>query len=151
MGGQPFGRRYYWKSDEAAQIDDDIVEELLKAAEAITSPFSAILCMHLDGAPARVPLEATAVGIRQARYGMVFQGAWTEPTEDERHIAWARDYFAAVQPHARDRVYLNFLGDEGPDRVRQAYGAATYDRLARLKRTYDPTNVFRSNQNISPG
>ena len=55
-----------------------------------------------------------------------------------------------MQPHARDRVYVNFLGDEGPDRVRLAYGAAKYDRLVELKRAYDPTNFFRLNQNIEP-
>jgi hypothetical protein len=56
-----------------------------------------------------------------------------------------------MQPHARNRVYVNFLGDEGPDRVRQAYGAVPYDRLVRLKRVHDPTNFFRLNQNIQPG
>jgi hypothetical protein len=77
---------------------------------------------------------------------------WTpEDPDAERHIRWARDYFAALQPHARDRVYLNFLGDEGADRVRQAYGTATYDRLAELRAKHDPHTVFRVNQNIRPG
>ena len=75
---------------------------------------------------------------------------WTEDdVEGERHVAWAREFFSAVQPHADGRVYLNFLGDEGADRVRQAYGAWQYERLAASKRTYDPTNFFRMNQNIS--
>jgi FAD/FMN-containing dehydrogenase len=65
-------------------------------------------------------------------------------------VAWARDYFSALQRHAGGRVYLNFLGDEGRDRVRQAYGERQYERLAALKRTYDPTNFFRLNQNIEP-
>lgn len=150
-GGQPFGRRYYWKSDEAAQIDDDIVGELLKAAEAITSPFSAILCMHLDGAPARVPLEATAVGIRQARYGMVFQGAWTEPTEDERHIAWARSAVTAVRPFSSGATYVNFItADEGAARVRGAYAGETFTRLSQIKAAYDPHNLLGGPLNIPP-
>jgi hypothetical protein len=68
----------------------------------------------------------------------------------DRHIAWARDFFDAMQPHARDRVYVNFLGDEGADRVRQAYGTEKYDRLVELKSNFDPTNFFRLNQNIPP-
>ncbi len=68
----------------------------------------------------------------------------------ERHVAWARDFFSAMQPHAGGRVYLNFLGDEGAERVRQAYGDRQYERLVELKRAYDPTNFFRLNQNIEP-
>jgi hypothetical protein len=76
---------------------------------------------------------------------------WTpDDVEGERHVGWAREFFSAMQPHAGDRVYVNFLGDEGVDRVRQAYGAGHYERLARLKQTYDPTNFFRMNQNIPP-
>jgi FAD/FMN-containing dehydrogenase len=76
---------------------------------------------------------------------------WTEDdAEGERHVAWARDFFSAMQPHARPRVYVNFLGDEGAERVRQAYGDRQYERLVELKRAYDPTNLFRVNQNIKP-
>ena len=83
---------------------------------------------------------------------MAINAVWTDDDpEPERHIAWARDFFDAMQPHAGGRVYVNFLGDEGRDRVRAAYGERTYERLARLKRAYDPTNFFRLNQNILPG
>ena len=67
-----------------------------------------------------------------------------------RFELWARDFFEAIEAHAHRRVYVNFLGDEGRDRVRAAYGAEAYRRLVELKRTYDPTNVFRLNQNIEP-
>jgi FAD/FMN-containing dehydrogenase len=76
---------------------------------------------------------------------------WTEDDpEPERHVGWARDFFSALQPHARGRVYVNFLGDEGAERVRRAYGDRTYERLVELKRAYDPTNFFRLNQNVAP-
>lgn len=74
-GGQPFGRRYYWKSNEAAEISDDLARVLERRGAEITSPFSAILVMHMGCAPARVPAEDTAVGIRAARYAVVFQSA----------------------------------------------------------------------------
>lgn len=150
-GGQPFGRRYYWKSDDAPQIGDDFAEELLKAAEAITSPLSAILCMHLDGAPARVPLEATAVGIRRARFGMVFQSAWTEPAEDEHHIAWARNAVAAIRPFSSGSTYVNFItADEGLTRVPGAYAGETFTRLRQIKAAYDPYNLLGGPLNIPP-
>jgi hypothetical protein len=76
---------------------------------------------------------------------------WTEDDPvGERHVAWARDFFSALQPHAGRRVYLNFLGDGGAERVGQAYGDRQYERLVELKRAYDPTNFFRLNQNIEP-
>jgi FAD/FMN-containing dehydrogenase len=105
----------------------------------------------LGGALARVAEDATAFGQRDAAHNVVVNAVWTEDDPDARgHIAWARDSFDAMQPHARDRVYVNFLGEEGPDRVRQAYGTEKYDRLVALKREYDPTNFFRLNQNIPP-
>lgn len=82
---------------------------------------------------------------------MNINAVWTpEDREAERHTGWARDFFDAMQPHARGRVYVNFLGDEGQDRVRAAYGDESYERLVALKRAYDPTNFFRLNQNIDP-
>jgi hypothetical protein len=74
---------------------------------------------------------------------------WENPEDSGRNIAWTRSLFDAMQPHLQDAVYVNNLGAEGPDRVRSAYGP-NYGRLAEVKRAYDPTNVFRLNQNITP-
>jgi FAD/FMN-containing dehydrogenase len=150
-GGQPFGRRYYWKSDDASEIGGGLATELCNAAEAITSPFSAILCMHMGGAPARIPLGDTAVGIRGAQYGLVFQGAWTDPAEDAQHIAWARNSVAAVRPFTSGSTYVNFItADEGPARVPGAYADETFRRLRQIKTTYDPQNLFGGTLNIPP-
>lgn len=150
-GGQPFGRRYYWKSGDTAEISNAIADKLIKAATDIASPFSAILCMHLGGAPARVSPDATAVGIRSAQYGLVFQGAWTDPSEDAGHIAWARGALDAMQAFTSGGSYINFITEDGgAEQVRAAYLEWIYARLQQAKRTYDPSNTMRSALNISP-
>ena len=96
--------------------------------------------------------DATAFSQRDAAHNVVINAVWTEDDpERDRHIAWARDFFDALQPHARDRVYVNFLGDEGPTASDRPTATEKYDRLVELKRAYDPTNFFRLNQNIQPG
>ena len=92
--------------------------------------------------------ESAFVG-RQAHHAFDINAVWTDPTEDERQVQWARDFWTEVQPYSAGSVYVNFLGDEGEDRVRAAYGAK-YDKLVVLKTKYDPTNFFRMNQNIKP-
>jgi FAD/FMN-containing dehydrogenase len=150
-GGQPFGRRYYWKSDETTEIGGGLAEELCRAAEAIRSPFSALLCMQMGGAPARIPIGDTAVGIREAQYGLVFQSAWTDPAEDNQHIAWARNSLAAVRPFTSGSTYVNFItADEGPARVPGAYADETFRRLRQIKSTFDPQNMFGGALNIPP-
>ena len=148
----PHGWHRYWKSVELPPLTDDAIDTLIDQTSRITSPRSYTIILQLGGALGRVPEDATAFSQRDATHNLVINAVWTEDDpEGDRHAAWARDFFDALQPHARDRVYVNFLGDEGPDRVRQAYGAAKYDRLVELKRAYDPTNFFRLNQNIQPG
>jgi FAD/FMN-containing dehydrogenase len=148
----PHGWHRSWKSVELPSLTDDAIDTLVKHAAVQTSPKSYCIVFQLGGALSRVGRDETAFTQRDAAYNVNINAVWTpEDPDAERHIRWARDFFAAMQPHARDRVYLNFLGDEGPDRVREAYGAATYDRLARLKATHDPDNFFRVNQNIRPG
>jgi FAD/FMN-containing dehydrogenase len=150
-GGQPFGRRYYWKSDEAGEVSDGLMAALADGGARIASPFSAILTMHMGGAPARVAPEATAVGIRAARYGIVVQAAWEDAAEDKMHVGWARDSFNALKPFSSGAAYVNFLtAEEGEARLRAAYGSALYERLRRIKTTYDPENLFRGNLNIPP-
>jgi hypothetical protein len=117
----------------------------------IVSPFSAILVMHMGGAPARIAPEATAVGIRGAQYGVVIQGAWEDPAEDKGHIGWARDGFAALKPFLSGSTYVNFLtAEESEAHVRAAYGDALYSRLRLIKTAYDPENLLRGNLNIPP-
>jgi FAD/FMN-containing dehydrogenase len=147
----PHGWHYYWKSVELPPLTDDAVETLVEHASALTSPKSYCIVFQLGGALGRVAEGQTAFSQRGAAHHVNICAVWTEDDpEAERHVAWARDFFSAMQPHAGERVYLNFLGDEGADRVRQAYGERQYDRLAALKRAYDPTNFFRLNQNIEP-
>jgi FAD/FMN-containing dehydrogenase len=147
----PHGWHRYWKSVELPPLTDGAIETLVEHASAQTSPKSYCIVFQLGGALARVGEDETAFSQRHAAHNVNINAVWTEEDPDaERHISWARDFFDALQPHAGDHVYVNFLGDEGADRVRQAYGADTYKRLVELKRAYDPTNFLRRNQNIAP-
>jgi len=147
----PHGWHRYWKSVELPPLTDDAIDALVEQASAQTSPRSYCVVFQLGGALARVGEDEMAFSQRDAAHNVNINAVWTEEDPDaERHVAWARDYFDAMQPHASGRVYLNFLGEEGANRVRQAYGARTYERLVELKRAYDPTNFFRLNQNIEP-
>jgi hypothetical protein len=148
----PHGWHRYWKSVELPPLTDNAIDTLIDHTSRITSPRSYTIIFQLGGALARVAEDATAFSQRDAAHNVNINAVWTEDDPDaHRHIAWARDFFDAMQPHARDRVYVNFLGDEGQDRVRAAYGERNYERLARLKRVHDQTNFFRLNQNIQPG
>jgi FAD/FMN-containing dehydrogenase len=148
----PHGWHYYWKSAEVPPLTDEAIDTLVEHASALTSPKSYCIVFQLGGAIGRVGPEETAYSQRDAAHNVNINAVWTQDDpEPERHIAWAREFFEALQPHTSGRVYVNFLGDEGRDRVRAAYGDRNYERLARLKRIYDPTNLFRLNQNIHPG
>ena len=147
----PHGWHRYWKAVEVPPLTDDAIDTLVEHSSAPTSPKSYTIVFQLGGALARVGEDETAFGQRDAAHNVNINAVWTEEDPDaERHIAWARGFFDAMQPHAGGRVYVNFLGEEGGNRVRQAYGAQNHERLVELKRAYDPTNFFRMNQNISP-
>jgi hypothetical protein len=106
---------------------------------------------HLGGAVSRVPEDATAYSQRAAVHSVNIDAVWLPAEKElaEREPSWARAAYQALAPHELG-VYVNFLGDEGEERVRAAYGQAKYQRLAKIKATYDPENVFRLNQNITP-
>ena len=147
----PHGWHRYWKSVELPPLTDGAIDTLVEHASAQTSPKSYCIVFQLGGALGRVGEGETAFSQRGAAHNVNINAVWTEDDpEADRHIGWARSFFDAMQPHAGDHVYVNFLGDEGADRVRQAYDARNYERLVELKRAYDPTNLFRLNQNIAP-
>jgi FAD/FMN-containing dehydrogenase len=149
--GAPHGWHYYWRSVELPPLTDGAIETLVDQASKVTSVQSYCIVFQLGGALARVGEGETAFSQRGTAHNVGIDAAWTEDDpEGHRHIAWVRDFYDAMQPHAGDHVYLNFLGDEGGDRVRQAYGSRNYERLVELKRAYDPANFFRLNQNVAP-
>lgn len=145
----PKGRLNYWKDTLLKGLSDGTIDALVEGFKDVGSPYSSILIEHLGGAMSRVEQDATAFGTRDAPYDCVMMPAWTDPAESGRHIAWADGLWRAIQPDAADGVYVNYLGDEGEERVKAAYGA-NYDRLAKLKAKYDPDNLFCVNQNIKP-
>jgi len=146
------GWNYYWKSTHLPELRDDLIDVLVGHAFSCRSPRSYVAMFHLKGAVSRVAEGGTAFGGRQASHAITLDAVW-RPREDfgDRDTAWARGFFAALDPF-REGVYVNFLGgDEDPGRVREAYGDALYARLVGVKRRYDPDNVFHHNQNIHPG
>jgi FAD/FMN-containing dehydrogenase len=105
----------------------------------------------MGGAVSRIGEDEMAVSHRDAPYNALIVGMWSEPAEDERVIGWVRWLWEALRPFSSGGVYVNYqAGDEGEDRIRAAYGAEKYERLVALKNKYDPTNLFRLNQNITP-
>jgi FAD/FMN-containing dehydrogenase len=145
----PKGRLNYWKSSLLKGLSDGTIDALVEGFKDAGSPFSSILIEHLGGAVTKIAGDATAFDARNAPYDCVMMPAWTEPAESDKHIAWADGLWRAIQPDSTGAVYVNYLGDEGEERVRAAYGA-NYDRLAKLKAKYDPANLFCVNQNIKP-
>ena len=148
--GVLWGWGYYWKSWEVPPLSNEVIDELVHAAWRLPTPQSYAILFQLGGALARVPEEATAYPQRDAAFNVNINGVWTEPADREAAVEWVRALYQALEPHAYGRAYVNFIGDEGQDRVRQAYGAEKYARLVSLKDRFDPENVFRLNQNIQP-
>ena len=146
----PRGICAYWKTEYLGLLDDRVIEELVDDAGRMASPLSAIHIHHVQGAVSRVNAEATSFGHRGAPFIVNILGGWMDPAESDAHIAWVREAWRAAQPYATGAAYLNFLGDEGEVRVQAAYGAQKYERLVEIKKQYDPTNLFRFNQNIKP-
>ena len=145
----PHGWHYYWKSWELPPLQDAAIDALVDQASRITNDRSYIIVFQLGGAVARGP--DTAFAQRDAAHDVNINAVWlADEPEPERHVEWARGCFAALEPLAGGRAYVNFLGDEGADRVRAAYGEEKYARLVARKRAFDPDNVFRLNQNIDP-
>jgi FAD/FMN-containing dehydrogenase len=146
----PYGRQNYWKSTFVKRISDEAINAIVEFGADIPSPYSVIVIQDVHGAAARVSPTATAFSHRDAPHAIIALANWDDPADGERNIAWARGLFAAVEPHAVAAVYVNDLGhDESRERVASAYGA-NYERLAQLKAQYDPSNLFRMNQNIRP-
>jgi FAD/FMN-containing dehydrogenase len=146
----PFGLHNYWKGHFIGEMSDDVVDATMHAFDTMTSEHSAILIEAPHGAVRSVAADATAFGQRDARFNASALAIWEPDEQPEQHIAWARTYADAVAPFATGG-YVNYLGnDVSADDVRAAYGAQRFQRLVELKTKYDPTNMFRFNQNIKP-
>ena len=130
-------------------LDDAAIDTILEHMAAPSSPVAMTQIRILGGALARVPTDATAFAHRDAKVMVVIITPFEDLAEAPVHAAWTHGFFEALRPRATG-VYSNFLEVEGEDRIHEAYPQATYRRLADVKRRYDPTNLFRLNQNIAP-
>lgn len=148
--GAPPGLRQYGLGANLAELAPAAIDALCDAAARRPTPLCQIHLHQLGGAVAATPEEATAYAGRAAAWAVHLIATWTTPEEDERARDWARRTRAALVALATERSYLNFLGESDVDGVRRAFGEAKHDRLGRLKRRYDPDNVFRLNANILP-
>ncbi len=143
------GARNYWKSHNFTKLDDGLLDVLIDSVRTLPSPHCEVFIASLGGATSRYRPDSSAYGQRDAQFVMNVHGRWENPAEDQRCISWSRELFKAAAPFASGGVYVNFMTAEEGDRVRAAYGG-NYERLARVKQQYDPGNLFRTNQNITP-
>jgi FAD/FMN-containing dehydrogenase len=143
------GARNYWKSHNFTQLAGEAIDTLIAYAGKLPSPQTEIFIGMLGGQAGRVPADATAYANRDARFVLNVHGRWERPEDDERVIAWAREFFRKSEPYASGSVYVNFLTEDETDRVQAAYGP-NYRRLVEVKKKFDPDNLFRQNQNIAP-
>jgi FAD/FMN-containing dehydrogenase len=146
--GFPSGRLHYWKASFLADLPSEAIDTILRFAATAPSPYTGIGMQQITGAASRIAPTATAFAHRARHYDFLILSQWDDPADSPDNMRWTREVFDAMSPHFRG-VYVNNLGEEGSDRVRDAYGV-NYDRLADIKAAYDPENVFRLNQNIRP-
>jgi len=150
----PKGLQNYWKSSFLGEISDGVIDTIVRFCANRPSPMCHGLIEHqLGGAVSRIGHDETAFNHRGSEYTFMSIGQCADTSETEACVRWAREFWEAMQPYSTGGVYVNYLGreaDEGADRIKAAYGPEKYQRLAALKNKYDPTNLFRMNQNIKP-
>jgi FAD/FMN-containing dehydrogenase len=143
------GGRNYWKSHDFAELSDGLIDTALDYVSRLPDPECEVFFAHVGGAQGRVPDDATAYQGRSAAFVMNAHGRWADPLKDGVCIQWCRELFEDTTAYATGEAYVNFMTNEEGGRVEAAYGAS-YPRLVELKNKYDPTNLFRLNQNILP-
>jgi hypothetical protein len=153
-GFYPKGLQNYWKSSFIGEISDEAIDTIVHYCANRPSPMCHGLIEHqLGGAVSRIGREESAFNHRDLEYSFMSIGQCADVDETKACIRWAREFWDAMQPYSTGSVYVNYLGrevDEGADRIKAAYGPEKYQRLVALKSQYDPTNLFRLNQNIRP-
>lgn len=145
----PEGLQNYWKADFVNELSDEVIEAHVKHGPGIPTFNSAMHIYPVSGAANKVPKGDTAFFYRDAKYVHVIAAMYPNPSDTEKNVAWVRGYWSALHPYSSGGAYVNFLMEEGEDRIKATYGE-NYDRLATLKSKYDPTNLFRLNQNVRP-
>jgi FAD/FMN-containing dehydrogenase len=145
----PKGMQWYWKADFINEIPDEAVASHIEHAKRMPAGPSTMHLYPIDGAASRVDKDATAWSYRDAKWAEVIVGVSPDPADAAAITAWAREYWEALHPYSAGGAYVNFMMEEGDERIRATY-RGNYDRLAAVKAKYDPTNLFRVNQNIAP-
>jgi FAD/FMN-containing dehydrogenase len=147
----PRGALNYWKSRFLHELSEGAIDALIGAFETCPSPMTVFVIEHLHGELTRVPVEATAVPLREPGYNFLITSVWADPATTAENISWTRGVFSTLERFLAARRYGNYLADDeaGDDPVRAAYGP-NYERLVEVKNVYDPENVFRLNQNVRP-
>ncbi len=145
----PPGLQNYWKSGYLGSLSNDCIDVIVEYASRMTSPLTQVHIQHMQGAVNRIDEEKMSFSHRNALCVLNIVSKWTDPAESDKHMKWTRAFAEAMSPFLCG-VYVNFLGEEGEGRVRDAYRPDKYERLAALKKLYDPENFFSLNQNIRP-
>jgi FAD/FMN-containing dehydrogenase len=145
----PPGLQWYWRADFVNELSDKAIEQHVRFAQAMPTMHSTMHLYPINGAAARVGKKETAWNYRDANWAQVMVGVDPDPANKEKITKWTKDYFDALHPYSAGGAYVNFMMDEGEERVKATYGD-NYKRLAEIKAKYDPTNLFRVNQNIKP-
>jgi len=145
-----WGKRFYMKGGFLGELTDGFVDAALERCEGAPSPGCSITLWAMGGAITRTPDDAMAFAGRSAAFWLGVEAEWDDAAVDDDHVAWSRDAMGALEPFTGRNHYVNDMVERGEDVVRSVYGPEKYERLVGLKRTYDPENVFRLNQNIRP-
>ncbi len=148
--GSPPGRNNYWKAENLDGLGDEAIDTIVTHAARMTSPFTHVVIQPMGRAISRVGEDETALGGRDAAYALHALSMWENPAESDTHITWTREFLEALEPFSTPGISLNFTSDQSEDKLKASFGSGKYERLVALKNEYDPTNLFRLNQNIKP-
>ena len=148
-GLYPPGHQWYWRADFVNELSDEAIALHVKHGSEMPTMQSSMHLYPINGAAHRVGNDGTAWAYRDANWAEVIVGVDPDLANNDRIIPWTKDYWEALHPHSAGGAYVNFMMDEGQERVQATYGD-NYDRLVAIKNKYDPANLFRVNQNIKP-